>query len=207
MTIEAVIFDIGNVLIEWQPERFYDSEIGQARREAMFAEVDLHGMNERVDLGHNFTETIYATAADNPNWEREIRMWHDRWIELAQPVIGHSLKLMKALQANGVPVFSLTNFGIESYDHAATHYDFLRDFDRDFISGHMKVTKPSARIYEMVEEMSGLSGGQLIFTDDRADNIFAASERGWKTHLFEGPDGWAKRLVGEGLLTPDEAAA
>ncbi|WP_415919150.1 HAD family hydrolase [Tateyamaria sp. SN6-1] len=206
MTIKAVVFDIGNVLIEWQPERFYDSVIGEERRRAMFDAVDLHGMNERVDLGHPFTETIYATAEKYPDWRDEIRMWHDRWIEMAAPVIDHSVRLMNALQAKGMPVFSLTNFGVGSYDYAATHYDFLRQFDRDFISGHMQVTKPSARIYEMLEEATGLSGDALIFADDRADNIAAAHARGWHTHLFEGPQGWADRLVAEGLLSPDEAA-
>jgi len=205
MTIEAVVFDIGNVLIEWQPERFYDAEIGEARRRAMFADVDLHQMNEMVDLGHAFTETIYDWAEKYPEWRAEIRMWHDRWIEMAAPVIPHSVRLMKALQAKGMPVFSLTNFGVGSYDFAATHYDFLNQFDRDFISGHMKVTKPSPRIYEMLEEASGLTGAQLIFADDRADNIAAAKERGWNAHLFEGPQGWADRLVAEGLLTPEEA--
>ncbi len=206
MTINAVVFDIGNVLIEWQPERFYDAEIGEDRRRAMFAEVDLHGMNELVDQGQPFIETIYATAEQYPAWRAEVRMWHDRWIELAQPVIEHSVRLMKALQARGTPVFSLTNFGVESYAYAATHYGFLNAFDRDFISGHMKITKPSAQIYQMLEEASGLSGPELIFTDDRPDNIFAASERGWKTHLFEHPQGWADRLVAEGLLTEAEAA-
>ena len=206
MTIKAVVFDIGNVLIEWQPERFYDSVIGEARRRAMFDAVDLHGMNELVDQGHPFTETIYATAEDYPDWRAEIRMWHDRWIEMASPVIDHSVRLMKALQAKGTPVFSLTNFGVGSYDYAATHYDFLRAFDRDFISGHMKVTKPSPRIYEMLEEASGLHGDALIFADDRADNIAAADARGWHTHLFEGPQGWDDRLVAEGLLTRAEAA-
>ena len=206
MTIKAVVFDIGNVLIEWQPERFYDAAIGEARRKQMFAAVDLHGMNELVDLGHPFTQTIYDTAETYPDWRDEIRMWHDRWIEMANPVIDRSVRLMKALRAKGVPVFSLTNFGVESYDYAATHYGFLRDFDRDFISGHLKVTKPSAEIYRIVEDRSGLSGSELIFADDRSDNIAAADARGWHTHLFEGPAGWADRLVAEGLLTPEEAA-
>ena len=206
MSIKAVVFDIGNVLIEWQPERFYDSVIGETLRRDMFASVDLHAMNDKVDLGHHFTETIYATAEEYPDWHAEIRMWHDRWIEMASPVIDHSVRLMKALQAKGMPVFSLTNFGIQSYDFAATHYPFLRAFDRDFISGHMAVIKPDAQIYQMLEDAGGLSGSDLIFTDDRADNIAAASARGWNTHLFEGPQGWADRLVAEGLLSADEAA-
>ncbi len=206
MTPQAVIFDIGNVLIEWQPERFYDREIGAARRRAMFSEVDLHGMNELVDLGHPFTETIYAAAEANPAWRDEIRMWHDRWIELATPAIDHSVRLMKGLRASGVPVFSLTNFGIESFDHAATHYPFLLEFDRPFVSGRLGVTKPDARIYEIVEETSGLEPGALLFTDDRADNIEAAQARGWQVHLFDGPEGLARRLVAEGLLSEGEAA-
>ena len=206
MTPQAVIFDIGNVLIEWNPERFYDRVIGADRRRAMFAEVDLHGMNDKVDSGEHFTETIYATAESYPDWRDEIRMWHDRWIELATPAIDRSVRLMAALQGKGVPVFSLTNFGIQSYDYAATHYPFLRAFDRDYISGHMGVIKPDQRIFEMVEADCGVAPSALIFTDDRPDNIAAAAARGWQTHLFEGPDGWAARLVAEGLLTEEEAA-
>lgn len=204
--VEAVIFDIGNVLIEWQPERYYDAIMPRARREAMFAEVDLHGMNDAVDRGAPFRETIYAWAERYPAWRDEIRLWHDDWIKMAAPVIPHSVRLMQALQAKGVPVFSLTNFGIGSFDYACTFYPFLRDFDRPYVSGHMGVTKPEPRIYEMLQADSGLSGAQLLFTDDRADNIATAHTFGWKTHLFEGPAGWAARLVAEGLLSLEEAA-
>ncbi|MCX7565709.1 HAD family phosphatase [Sulfitobacter sp. F26169L] len=205
MTPTAVIFDIGNVLIEWQPERFFDAEIGEERRRAMFANVDLHGMNDRVDTGENFTTVITQTAKKNPQWADEIMLWHDRWLDMASPAIDHSVRLMKALQVKGVPVFSLTNFGIQTYEIAARKYGFLHEFDRDFISGHMGVIKPDPLIYEMLEQTSGLSGGNLLFTDDRTDNIAAAEARGWQTHLFESPKGWADRLVAAGLLTQEDA--
>jgi len=201
----AVIFDIGNVLIEWQPERFYDRVVGKDRRVAMFEAIDLHAMNDEVDRGSNFQETIYAAAAANPEWTAEIRLWHDRWIEMAAPVIDHSVRLLRALRRKGVPVFALSNFGIQSFELAEGHYPFLEEFDRRYISGHMGVIKPEARIYEMVEQDSGLSGPALLFADDRADNIAAAEARGWQTHLFEGPDSWAQRLVAGGLLTEQEA--
>jgi len=206
MTIEAVTFDIGNVLIEWQPERFYDSVIGEDRRKKMFAEVDLHAMNELVDLGHPFKETIYKTADQYPDWTSEIQMWHERWIEMASPVIDHSVHLMRTLQSKGTPVYSLTNFGIQSYDYAATKYTFLREFDQDYISGHMAVVKPDPKIYQMVEDGCGLAPETLLFADDRDDNIQAADARGWNTHLFKNPQGWADTLVKHGLLTKDEAA-
>lgn len=203
--IGAVIFDIGNVLIEWQPERHYDRWIGEDRRHAMFAEVDLHAMNDRIDSGENWRDTIMETAAQYPEWRKEIEMWHRDWIALASPVIPHSVHLLRALKAKGVPVFSLTNFGVESFDYAASIYAFLNEFDRSYVSGRMKVIKPAPRIYEMVEEDCKLPPETLLFADDRMDNISAAKGRGWQGHLFEGPEGWAECLINHGLLTEDEA--
>lgn len=206
MQPEAVVFDIGNVLIEWAPERFYDRVIGADRRREMFDEVDLHGMNDAVDLGGHFTETVYGKAEQHPEWRDEIRMWHDRWLELATPEIPRSVRLLRALRERGVPVFALTNFGIQSFELATTRYDFLHEFDRHYISGHMKTIKPDPKIYEMLEADCGVAPAALLFTDDRADNIAQAHGRGWQTHLFQGPDGWADRLVAAGLLTEAEAA-
>ena len=205
-SIEAVIFDIGNVLIEWNPERYYDRVIGEERRRALFAEVDLHAMNDRVDRGEDFRDTIYDAAEQYPRWRAEIRQWHDNWIELAAPAIPGSVRLLRALRSRGVPVFALTNFGVGSFDYALTQYDFLAEFDRPYVSGRMKMIKPEPRIYEMVEEDCGITPGSLLFTDDRAENIAVAAARGWHTHLFEGSEGWAARLVAEGLLTRAEAA-
>jgi 2-haloacid dehalogenase len=203
--VNAVIFDIGNVLIEWQPERFYDRIMDVEERNRMFATVDLHAMNDAIDRGGDFRATIYATAEKHAEFAPYIRMWHDNWIELARPEIPHSLHLLRALRAVGVPVFALTNFGIGSFDYAVTQYPFLDEFDRRYISGHMGVIKPEPRIFEMVEEDCGLPPGTLLFTDDRPDNIAAARARGWRTHLFEGPEGWAAALVEHGLLSPEEA--
>ncbi|WP_368185254.1 HAD family hydrolase [Aestuariibius sp. HNIBRBA575] len=205
MSIQAVIFDIGNVLIEWQPERFYDSVIGAARRKKMFAEVDLHGMNERVDLGENFRDTVMAQADATPQWHDEIVMWHDRWIEMAAPAMDHSVRLLRALRRANVPVFALSNFGIQTFAIGEREYPFLEEFDRRYISGHMGITKPSADIYKQVEDDCGLPPQSLLFADDRADNIAAADARGWQTHLFETPQKWADRLVAEGLLSPENA--
>ncbi|MEY3961568.1 MAG: hypothetical protein RIR14_2222 [Pseudomonadota bacterium] len=202
---QAVIFDIGNVLTRWQPEAFYDRVIGEERRRALFAEVDLHRMNDIVDEGALFRETIYDWADRHPHWQAEIRLWYDRWIELASPRIDGAIALQRALRAKGVPVFALTNFGKYSFEEALPKMDFLTDFDRLYVSGRMGVIKPDPRISEMVEDDCGLPPASLLFTDDRADNITAAARRGWRTHQFESWQGWAARLVAEGLLTQQEA--
>ncbi|MFM7335859.1 MAG: HAD family hydrolase [Tabrizicola sp.] len=205
MQPEAVLFDIGNVLTCWQPEAFYDRVIGEDRRRKLFAEVDLIGMNIQIDAGALFRETIYDCADRNPAWAPEIRLWYDRWVELASPRIEGSIALLRALRGKGVPVFCLTNFGSHSYEEARTKLDFLNEFDREYVSGRLRISKPDPRIFQAVEEDCGIAPDRLLFTDDKAENVTAAARRGWRTHQFESWQGWAERLVAEGLLTRKEA--
>ena len=204
--VDAVVFDIGNVLIEWHPERFYDRTVGEERRRALFDAIDLHGMNDRIDRGAPFRDTIYKVADEHPEFAEDVRRWHDQWIEMASPPITHSILLLRALRSKGIPCFALTNFGVGSFAYAETQYPFLTEFDRRFVSGQLETIKPEARIYEIVERESGVAPGALLFTDDRRENVEAAAARGWQTHLFEGPEGFADRLVAEGLLSEAEAA-
>ncbi|MGH1367850.1 MAG: HAD family hydrolase [Maritimibacter sp.] len=202
---KAVIFDIGNVLITWQPEARFDAIIGAEKRKEMFAAVDLHHMNEMVDRGGDFQQVIYDTADRYPQFRNEIRMWHDNWLDLASPVIEHSVHLLYALKNKGVLVFALSNFGIGSFALSEQQHAFLKAFDRRYISGHMGVTKPDARIYEKVEADCNIAPKDLLFTDDRRENIDAAKARGWQTHLFDGPKGFAAKLVATGLLSKAQA--
>ena len=205
MGIEAVVFDIGNVLIEWNPERVYDRVIGVERRKAMFEAVDLHGMNDQVDRGQNWYDAVSECAAQNLEWHDEIMMWHERWLEMASPAIDHSVRLLRALRSKGVPVFALSNFGIQTFEIGEREYPFLEEFDRRYISGHMGEVKPEPEIYRMLEDDCGVAPTALLFADDRADNIAAAAARGWNTHLFTDPQGFADRLVAEGLLSEEDA--
>lgn len=205
MTIEAVIFDIGQVLMHWNPEAFYDRRIGEDRRRALFGAVPLHEMNVEIDRGADQSAAIEALVAAHPDWRDEILAWRDDWIEMARPAIDGSVALLRALKAKGVPVHALTNFGIANFEVACAEYDFLSEFDRRFVSGHIGLVKPDPAIYAAVEEGLGLHGAALLFTDDKPENIAAAEARGWRGHLFEGPAGLAGRLVAEGLLGAAEA--
>ncbi len=204
MQVEAVIFDIGNVLIEWQPERYYDGVIGPERRQGMFAEVDLFAMMDRIDAGAHFSDTVEEVALAHPEWTPEIRQWRDNWNELARPEIAHSVRLLRALRARGIPVFVLSNFGAENFPLSAAQFPFLAEFDRRYISAELGLIKPDPAIYAHVEDDCGLAAQALLFTDDRIDNIEAARARGWQTHLFEGAGGWANTLVQAGLLTKED---
>lgn len=203
--INAVIFDIGNVLIEWQPERYFDRLIGAARRKALFGAVDLHAMMDRIDAGGVFGDVVEQTARAHPDWASEIRHFRDHWTELAQPVIAHSVRLLNALKDCGVPVFALSNFGAQNFPLSRAQFPFLNQFDRHYISGEMGLIKPDPAIYAAVEADCALPPQSLLFTDDRADNIAAAAARGWQVHLFDGAPGFAQTLVTAGLLTQEQA--
>jgi 2-haloacid dehalogenase len=206
MPIDAVIFDIGNVLIRWNPEAYYDAVISPDRRRAFFDEVPLHAEHHKVDEGTALRDVVYPLADRFPHWGDEIRMWHDNWNDLAAPDIPHSVRLLRALKTQGTPVFALTNFGHDNYPRSQEAYPFLTLFDREYVSGRLKMVKPDAAIYAHVEQDCGIAPERLLFADDRPENIDAAAARGWQTHLFEHPQGWADRLVAEGLLSPEDAA-
>lgn len=205
MSVEAVVFDIGNVLVEWNPHRFYDARIGEAARIRLFDDVPLEAMNEGVDRGDNFADAVADLAARHPGWAAEIQLWRDNWIDMCSPAIDHSVRLMRALRASGVPVFALSNFGVQTFEIAREHYPFLTEFDHRYISGYIGAIKPEPQIFELLETTCGVPPGALLFTDDRAENIAAAQARGWNVHHFEGPDGFAARLVEDGLLSEEDA--
>ena len=205
MRPEAVLFDIGNVLVEWHPERVYDRLIGAEARARLFAEVDLDGMNRAVDRGAPMRAAVAALAAQHPGRAADIQLWADRWAEMFAPVIDRSVRLLLALKARGVPVFALSNFGRETFQLAEAMHPFLRAFDRRFLSSDLGVLKPEPGIFAAVEAATGLAPATLLFADDKAENVAAAAARGWRTHHFTGPEGWAARLVAEGLLSEEEA--
>ncbi|MCZ4352608.1 HAD family phosphatase [Roseovarius aestuarii] len=206
MPVNAVIFDIGNVLIEWQPETYFDSVIGADARRSMFDAVDLHAMMDRIDAGSDFASEVARTAAAYPDWQQEILHFRDHWSDMARPAIPHSVRLLAALKTRGVPVFALSNFGAQNFPISAAAFPFLGTFDRTYVSGRMGMKKPDPAIYAAVEADCGLSPDTLLFTDDRTENIATAAERGWQVHLFDGAPGFAQCLIAAGLLSKGEAA-
>lgn len=202
---QAVIFDIGNVLVGWDPEGYYDARIGPERRRQFFAEVPIHAANVRMDAGVAFADCIAPLADEFPQWRDEIMAWQRDLLVMLQPVIFPCVALMRALRRKGVPVHALTNWGDEHFDIAARHFAFFREFDRAFVSGKLGLIKPDPAIYAVVERETGLAPNALLFVDDKAENVAAAVARGWRAHQFESWQGWARLLVAEGLLTEGEA--
>ena len=203
--ISAVVFDIGNVLIEWVPERYFDQVLGAARRREFFDQVPIIDANAAIDCGADFTATLEQLAQEHPAWKTEITLWQDNWLAIVGPEIPRSVRLLRALRAKGIPVLALSNFGVHPFEQAQNYYGFLSEFDERYISGHLQIIKPDPQIYAALEEGSGYAPKGLLFADDLPQNIAAAAARGWQTHLFKDADGWADCLVSHGLLSAAEA--
>ena len=197
---KAAVFDLGNVLLNWQPEAYYDAMIGPDRRRAFFASVPIEAMNDRSDLGESLTALVDELATDVPIWANEIRMWRDNWLKICAPAIQGSVDILQRLKNRGVPVYSLTNFGDETFGIARAEYTFLDLFDQHFVSARLGMMKPDPNFYAALEHATGLSGAEIVFADDRADNIEAAQARGWTAHHFTEPAGWERALIAGGLL-------
>ncbi len=196
---KAVDFGIGNVLVGRDPMRLYRQEMSAAEWYTLIGSVDLTTMNEEVDRGAALRDTVYETAARHPVHADAIRLWHDRWIEMFGPRITGTWAILEALQNAGIPIFALSNFGRDSFEIAKQDYPELTRFDQTFISGTLGLIKPDPKFYAHLERITGLSGSALFFTDDRADNIAAATARGWRGHVFTGAPALAARLIAEGL--------
>jgi 2-haloacid dehalogenase len=203
--IRAVVFDVGRVLVGWDPEGFYDRHFGRARREAFFAAVPIHAMNIGLDRGDPWPGAVHALANAYPDWRDEILCWQTGADQMTGPPIDHTVRLLRALKARGVPVYALTNYNGDKFREGYAQFPLYGEFDGYAVSGDLRVMKPEAAIYTHIERISGLTGEDLFFTDDNAANIAAAAARGWQTHLFVEPQGLADRLVAAGLLTREQA--
>lgn len=202
--IDAVVWDIGCVLIKYDPVRFFTGAIGPDRTKALFDTVDLESYNLRSDAGEPLRDTMAEAAAAHPDFANEIGMFWDHWIDMAGPEIPGSVRLLATLKQRGIPVLALSNFGRETFDIACARYPFLTTFDRAYISAHLGQIKPNPDFYETLERDSGYAPSRLLFTDDKPENIATAAARGWQTHLFQGPDGWADCLLAHGLLNHED---
>lgn len=200
-----VVFDIGDVLVEWRPQRLYERLIADAaERDRFFAEICPTEWNARFDAGEPMPEGVEAHAARHPAHADLIRAWWSRWPEMLGPAIEASQACFAALKAKGTRVHGLSNFAAETFEIARKMYPILDRFDVLVVSAHVKTIKPEPRIYEILEQRTGAAPEALYFIDDRPENVAAARARGWRAHLFRGAAGLMQAMVEDGLLEPHE---
>jgi FMN phosphatase YigB (HAD superfamily) len=185
-----VIFDIGNVLLRWDPRNLYRKVFDdEARMERFLATALGPDFILETDVHPDFSATIEKRAQAFPDFAREVRLYDQRWVETLGGPIDENVALLRRLRASRRPVHALSNYSSAKFALSETLHDFLNEFDSRVVSGHVGVAKPDPRIYEILFERVGRKPHELLFIDDSAANIRAALALGMATiHYRPGVD-------------------
>jgi 2-haloacid dehalogenase len=196
----VVVFDVGNVLIHWDPRHLYRRVFDDpAKVEWFLANVCHSAWNLELDRGRLLNEAIAERIALFPQYAAEIRAYDIRWDEMVAGAIEGSVSLLATLRAASVPLYAITNFSRTKFDHAAKRFPFLLDFDGIIVSADEGLVKPDPAIFELFLKRYGLGAPDCLFIDESAANIDAARQLGMATHHFRDPASLEAALGAHGL--------
>jgi len=199
--VDAVVFDIGGVLLAWDPRLVYSQLIDDpAEIDRFLAEVCTHEFNAELDAGRSFDETCDELAAKHPAEAELVHAWKRQDEMIAGEVPG-TAALVRALRATGVPLYLLTNMPADVFRARREHYDVLGQFDGAVVSGEEGVLKPSAAIFSILRDRFGLEPGRTLFIDDAEVNVDGARAAGFLAHRFLDAPTLAAALAEHGLAT------
>ncbi len=198
----AVVFDLGGVLIDWDPRHLYRSVFDgdEAAMEQFLAEVTTAEWNTRQDAGRSWAEAVEELAREFPEHRERIAAFHERWIETLGGPIEPSVEVLAELRAAGVPLYALTNWSAETFPLARPCFPFLDWFDGIVVSGEVGIVKPDPRIFAHLLETHGLRPEATVFIDDTPANVRAAEAAGMTPIHFTDAVALRARLVELGLL-------
>ena len=179
MTIDTVVFDIGNVLVAWDPRMVYNRIFGdQAKAEWFLTEVCSHDWNLEQDRGRSWSEAEAEAIGRYPAYAEEIRAYRRHWREMVPGDIAVNVGILQRLHAQGTPIYAITNFAADTFVEARARFPFLGLFRDIVISAEERLLKPDHRIYHRLLERNRLAAGQTVFIDDSLPNVTAAREVG-----------------------------
>jgi 2-haloacid dehalogenase len=183
-----VVFDVGNVLLRWDPFHLYRRLIpDEARRDWFLRNVCTAAWNIEQDRGRPWPEAVATLVAEHPEWEREIRAFDERWHETVPESIAGSVAVLEELKDRGEAVYAITNFSREKWAECLIRFPFLQRFDGAVVSAHEALLKPDPAIYRTLLDRYGLEADGCIFVDDSARNVEAARSVGMQAVHFVEP--------------------
>lgn len=178
------VFDIGQVLIRWDPLGALTGQMGsQQAAEDFMAEVDFHAWHRQQDAGGAVADGVETLTARFPHHAVTIARFYDRWLDAVPGEVQGMRDLFLGLTSR-MPVYGISNFSRELFDRTLPVYPFLSAFTGLVLSGDEKLTKPDARIYRLLCERYGLPPERCMFIDDSPANVDAARGVGMKAHIF-----------------------
>jgi len=201
-TIKVIIFDYGNVLIEWDPRYVYQHYFPNDPdgMERFLKEVDFMGWNAHQDKGRSFKEGVAELSKQFPRYANLIQAYHDNWKDSIGIAYWETVEIMKQLKQKGYPLYGLSNWSAETFPYAREKYDFFNLLDDMVISGEVGHVKPEPEIFHIMLNKIGRPAGECLFIDDSLPNIQQAQKLGFQTVHFESPEQLADELRSMKLL-------
>jgi 2-haloacid dehalogenase len=194
-TPSAVVFDVGGVLLDWDPRHLYRKLISDpAEMEWFLANVCTPQWHAQHDRGLSTAESCAALAEEWPQYAGLILAWSERGEEMVARPLPDGVKLLRQVIGSGLPCYALTNMEAETYPKRVARYDFLRCLNGAVVSGFEGIAKPDREIYELLLRRFRLDAATTLFIDDCPVNVSAAADAGMAAMVYSGPEPVLARL-------------
>ena len=197
LNIKNVIFDLGGVLIDWNPDKVYKDVFNNDSEKMIhfYTKICTQDWNENQDAGYPMAKATEERVALFPEYEKEIRMFYGRWDDMLGDQIQGTVDILKKLSDDpNYKVVALTNWSHETFPKAIAKFSFLQWFEGILVSGEEKTRKPFPEIYELTLSKFNLKAGESLFIDDNLRNIEAARKFGIHSIHFQSPEQLNKEL-------------
>lgn len=190
MPVKTIIFDLGNVLIDWNPRYLYRKLMKTEDEVSWFLDnICTSAWNDEQDGGRSFEEATEMLVEQHPVWEEQIRAWYGRWQETISGSIPGTVEILKELKSNNrFPLYALTNWSAQTFPWALDTFEFLHWFDGIVVSGIENCRKPSAEFYQILFDRYNVDPASTLFIDDNVKNIEGAKRVGLQTIRFTTPE-------------------
>jgi 2-haloacid dehalogenase len=189
MKIETIIFDLGGVLVDWNPEYVYLNEFNGDRKKMQwfFDNICTSSWNEEQDGGYLMADATEERINLFPKYKKLIKMFYGRWEEMLKGEIKGTVEILHKLKRKKYKLIALTNWSSETFPVAVKKFKFLKLFDGIVVSGKVKMLKPFPEIYNYTLKKYGLIANKSIFIDDRISNVDGAIKCGINGVQFVSP--------------------
>jgi len=196
-TIDTVVFDLGGVLIDWNPEYLYREVFPDDEERRWFlSHITTLDWNEEQDAGRTLQEGTEYLVRKFPEHEKYIRMYYDRWKEMLGGPIHDTVEIFRHLkEVSKVRLYALTNWSAETFPIALELYEFLHWFDGRIVSGAEKIRKPSPEIYQLLIKRFNIDPTKAVYVDDNLRNVLPARELGFYGIHFQNPAQFQQELA------------
>ena len=195
-TSTLILFDLGKVVVDWDPMRLY-RQLFSTESEAKRFCTDICNLTWHTehDRGVPMAENAQPLIAQYPQYESQICAWRTRWLDMFDGYVDGMPTLIGELQSKGTRIFGLTNLPAEVADETFDAFPLIRTFEDVVVSGAERVVKPDPRIFQIaLTRMGNPDPSRVLFVDDREENTDAAAALGFQVHLFQNKDQLSRHL-------------